>query len=477
MADLAAGLLATIVSAALADYFWMEPVGQFGITNSADLLSMAVFLASGALISYLAEATYRAQARAHKAEEQSRLAAEREKAAVELQQSESKYRELVQNANSAIIRWKRDGTIAFFNEYAQKFFGYSAEEVIGKSVNILVPEQESTGGDLSGLLQDIVNHPERYANNINENVLRDGSRVWMAWTNRPIFDEDGQVLEILAVGSDITERKRAEVLLRRQAELLHLSYDAIIVWPLGGGIESWNRGAEELYGYSKEEAEGRVTLDLLKTIHPEPWAQIEARLRERKFWEGEIKHRTHEGREVIISARLQLVPGADGVERVLEINRDITERKHAEARLTADLAALTRMHALSGRLLETGGIQPLLQEIMDAAVSIAGAKKGTLQLLEGDSLRIVAAHGHKQPFLEFFASAESQASVCGEATRRGERVVVSDVETSALFIGTPSLAVLREAGVRAVQSTPVMSRNGALLGILTTQWGGTLYPR
>ena len=140
-----AGLLATAVSAVLADYFWMEPVGSLAVTNSADLMSMVVFLASGALISYLAEAAYRAQARAHKAEEHSRLAAEREKAAVELQQSESKYRELVQNANSAVIRWKRDGTLTFFNEYAQKFFGYSAEEVVGKSVNILVPEQESTG--------------------------------------------------------------------------------------------------------------------------------------------------------------------------------------------------------------------------------------------------------------------------------------------------------------------------------------------
>jgi signal transduction histidine kinase len=146
-------------------------------------------------------------------------------------------------------------------------------------------------------------------------------------------------------------------------------------------------------------------------------------------------------------------------------------RKRAEAHVTADLAGLTRMHALSGRLLETGGIQSLLQEIMDAAVSIVGAEKGTLQLLEGDSLRIVAAYGHQRSFIEFFASAENTASVCGEATRCGERVVVSDVETSSLFIGTPSLAVLREAGVRAVQSTPMMSRNGALLGILTTQWG------
>ena len=198
------GLLATVVSATLTDYFWMEPAGHFAISNSADQISMVVFLASGALIAYLADATYRAQARAHKAEEQSRLAAEREKAAGDIQQIETKYRELVENANSAIIRWKRDGAIAFFNEYAQKFFGYSAEEVIGRNVNILVPEQESTGDDLTGMLQDIVNHPERYANNINENILRDGSRVWMAWTNTPIFDQDGQVLEILAVGSDIT---------------------------------------------------------------------------------------------------------------------------------------------------------------------------------------------------------------------------------------------------------------------------------
>src|SRR5271157_6025655 len=134
-----AGLLATFVSAVLADYFWMEPFGRLAITNSADLMSMVVFLASGALISYLAEAAYRAQARAHKAEELSRLAAEREKAAVDLQLSESKYRELVQNASSAIIRWKRDGTIAFFNEYAQKFFGYSADEAVGRNVSLLMP--------------------------------------------------------------------------------------------------------------------------------------------------------------------------------------------------------------------------------------------------------------------------------------------------------------------------------------------------
>ncbi len=154
-----------------------------------------------------------------------------------------------------------------------------------------------------------------------------------------------------------------------------------------------------------------------------------------------------------------------------QLKQQIAKREQMEVWLTADLAALNRMHDLSGRLLGATGLQPLLQEVMDAAVVIVRAERGTLQLLEGDSLRIVAHHGHQQPFLDFFAAAENRASVCGEATRRGERVVIPDVEASSLFAGTPSLAVLRGAGVRAVQSTPMISRTGVLLGILTTQWG------
>ena len=137
---------------------------------------------------------------------------ERARAEEELRRSEVRYRELVQNANSAIVRWKVDGTITFFNEYAQSFFGYRAEDVLGKHVGLLVPEKESTGADPTSLIQDIASHPERHANNVNENVCRDGRRVWMAWTNRPIFDESGQISEILAVGTDITELK-----LRREA--------------------------------------------------------------------------------------------------------------------------------------------------------------------------------------------------------------------------------------------------------------------
>ena len=153
---------------------------------------------------------------------------ERKRAEENLRRSESNYRELVQNANSAIIRWRRDGTITFFNEYAQAFFGYSADEAVGRNVNLLMPERESTGAGLTTLIQGIVTEPEKYANNVNENVCRDGRRVWMAWTNRPIFDENGQVAEILAVGTDITDRKQAEEALHESEQRVRLKLESIL---------------------------------------------------------------------------------------------------------------------------------------------------------------------------------------------------------------------------------------------------------
>lgn len=161
---------------------------------------------------------------------------------------------------------------------------------------------------------------------------------------------------------------------------------------------------------------------------------------------------------------------------VVGANQDVTERNRTAERLASDVAALTRMHALSTQLLESHDIEALLQEIMDAAVAITESDKGTLQLLEGDSLRIVAHHGHTQRFLDFFAAAEHVASVCGESSRRGERLIIEDVETSPLFAGTESQKVLRAAGVRTIQSTPLVARDGRLLGILTTQWSQPCIP-
>ncbi len=132
-----------------------------------------------------------------------------------LQESEQKYRELVEHANSIILHWTCDGRITFLNEFGQRFFGYAADEIIGRLViDTIVPPIESDGRDLNRLMEQILLDPVAFERNINENMRRNGERVWIAWTNRIVHDAQGRVAEILSIGTDITELKQAEETIR-----------------------------------------------------------------------------------------------------------------------------------------------------------------------------------------------------------------------------------------------------------------------
>ena len=171
-----------------------------------------------------------------------------------LRQSEEKYRELVESANSIILRWIPDGTITFFNEFAQKFFGFEASEIIGKNViGSIVPETESTGRDLKQLFSDILKNPAKYEQNENENICKDGKRVWVNWTNRAIQDQNGDIIEMLTVGTDITESRKAEEELKRLAVAIGKTEDLIFISDNEGGFIYVNDSFERKTGYCKEE--------------------------------------------------------------------------------------------------------------------------------------------------------------------------------------------------------------------------------
>ena len=188
-----------------------------------------------------------------------------------LNESEEKYRELVENVNGIITKYDKDGNILSMNEYGLKFFGYTAEELIGKNfIGTVTPTIESTGKNLSFLLSDIFSDIERYATHINENIKKNGERVWVYWANNSIVDEGGNYTGILSVGTDITDRKKAEEALIKSEEKFR-SYvenapEGIFISDEKGNYVDVNDAACKVTGYSREEL---LKMNLIELIPDE----------------------------------------------------------------------------------------------------------------------------------------------------------------------------------------------------------------
>src|SRR6201981_804928 len=135
-------------------------------------------------------------------------------------------------------------------------------------------------------------------------------------------------------------------------DLLALSYEPILTWRLDGGIESWNAGAERLYGFSPEEALGRVSHALLQTKFPIELADLISQLVNGRYWSGELRHTCKDGREVVVDSRMQLLD--DGA--VLEVNRDATEIKALAARQATLMRELSPAAAKFEALFNQSGI-------------------------------------------------------------------------------------------------------------------------
>jgi two-component system sensor kinase FixL len=249
----------------------------------------------------------------------------RKKAEAALRESEEKFRSLIDQASDAFFLHDENGRFLEVNRQACDSLGYARDELLRMSVFDVQVDLDRAGA-------------QREAAEPGDPRTIEGCYRRKDGTEFPVetrlcaYHLGGQKLQ-LALVRDVSERKRASEALRTQANLLMQSFDAIIVWRLDGVIEWWNTGAEYLYGYSANEAVGKETHSLLSTTFPKPWPEIRAELIENGSWEGELQHRTRDGDVVTVSARKQLVRDSHGIERVLETNRDITEKKRSEVSL------------------------------------------------------------------------------------------------------------------------------------------------
>ncbi|MCP4639897.1 MAG: PAS domain S-box protein [bacterium] len=258
-----------------------------------------------------------------------------------LRESEAKYRELVQNANSIILRRTPAGVITFFNEYAQKFFGYSEADITGQNVvGTIVPKVDSTGRDLAAMIRDIGQSPEAYANNANENMRRNGDRVWIAWTNRPVRDEHGAVREVLCIGNDITARKQTEDALRESEEkyraILGGIEDGYYEVDLKGSLTFFNRSLSRILGYSEDELRGMSFRRYYEEDEADRVMRTFAQVLEtgESVQECDWNVTRKDGTKRVIEVSASLVCDGQGKPMGFRgIARDVTERKASEQAL------------------------------------------------------------------------------------------------------------------------------------------------
>ncbi len=141
----------------------------------------------------------------------------------DLQKSEEKFRNLVEDINNILVTFTPDGIVTYINPYGERFFGYTAEELVGRHlIGTILPEDPENPEDLKQFVYELGKNPEKFKPHENTSLKKSGEKVWILWANRAIRDDTGEVISVISVGSDITERRKLEAAIQEANNKLNL---------------------------------------------------------------------------------------------------------------------------------------------------------------------------------------------------------------------------------------------------------------
>ncbi len=297
------------------------------------------------------------------------------------------------------------------------------------------------------------------------------------------MDNDSGVPErILLAIEDVTARKSSEEALRASEQrfraLVMASSDVVYRmnsdWSEMGQIDGRNFIAD---------TQGPSRTWFADNIHPDDQPQVRAvidgAIRTKSIFALEHRVRRVDGTFGWTFSRA--VPLLDAQGEIVEwfgAASDITQRKEAEGallqserQLEGEVGALARLHELSASLWRKSDVRDGMEDMLDAAIELLGADMGNVQMLDPHKnvLEIVAQRGFQKDFLEFFREVSTDDdSACGRTLRAGRRTIIEDVETDDGY--APYREIAAAAGYRGVQSTPLVGRDGAVYGMLSTHF-------
>jgi PAS domain S-box-containing protein len=426
----------------------------------------------------------------------------------ELHISEERFRMLVDGTKDyAIFMLDPQGYITTWNPGAERIKGYRADEIIGQHFSRFYLAEDLQAAKPAGELS-IAAAKGRFEDE-GWRLRKDGSRFWASVLITALYDEEQQLRGFGKITRDQTTRRQAEETARRLAVeqaarqetergaeavraererlrvMLECIGDAVIATDDAGKVTLINPVGQVLTGWSQAEAVGQPLETIFRIQNEQTGQPAEnpvARVLREGIVVGLANHTvliSRGGTARPIDDSAAPIRGATGhVSGTILIFRDVTEQRRSEravreseARLAAELEAMTRLHTLSSRLLIHDDLRAALQDVIENAIATTGANFGNVQLYNPniDALEIVVQRGFESDFLEYFRTVRvDEGSGCAQAMRAGEPVVIEDVELDPAY--QPHRRVAAAAGYRAVQSTPLKNRNGNILGMLSTHY-------
>ena len=257
------------------------------------------------------------------------------------EEAQARLAAIVESSVDAIVSKTLEGIVRTWNAGAERLFGYTAEEVVGRSITVIIPPDRLH--EETEILARL-SRGERIEHYETVRRAKDGRLIDISLTISPTRDPEGKIIGAAKIARDITERRRAEEAQARLAAIVESSQDAIISKTLQGIIETWNTAAERLYGYTAQEAVGKPITLLIPPDRLNEEKEILARLsRGERIEHYETVRRAKDGRLIDIS--LTISPIRDSRGRIIgasKIARDITKRKKTEQALQEAMEALRK---------------------------------------------------------------------------------------------------------------------------------------
>ena len=273
-----------------------------------------------------------------------------EKLGTKLLQSEERWTATLGSIGEAVIATDSEGRVTFLNPIAAALTGWQPEEAENQPVgDVFKIVNEKSGMSADDEVLQVLE--ERHILTVAHNVAliaRDGREISVEHSAAPILAGKGKVIGVVLVFRDVAARRQEQIETAEQAALLELTQDSVFVIDMNGTVLFWSRGAEAMLGYSKDQAAGKISQELLRTEFPQTMEEIRAELTRVGHWEGDLITTAQDGRRIVVSSRWALQwAKRDEAPRVLVINSDITERKQGEESLVLQREQL---RALAERL-------------------------------------------------------------------------------------------------------------------------------